>query len=138
MGGKVHLPLAKVPADAHSLLANRNLVLWPYSRLEDKRFNLDNTCIEIDATPDEVALKVGVYAPEGWAAIEFAEGWVLTKRFKVFPPEQYADFNTNLQCYVKDTFVELETLGRLTTLQPQAEITHVEEWELQHGSLADL
>jgi hypothetical protein len=132
------LPLAKVPADAHSLLANRNLVLWPYSRLEDKRFNLDNTSVEIDATPDEIALKVGIYCPEGWAAIEFSEGWVLTKRFKVFPPEQHADFNTNLQCYVKDAFIELETLGRLTTLQSQGEITHVEEWELQHGSLADL
>jgi len=43
------------------------------------------------------------------AAIEFLEGWVLVKRFKVLPPEQHGDFNTNLQCYVRDNFIELET-----------------------------
>jgi len=138
MGGKAHLPLSKVPADALQLLPNRNLVLWPYSRLEDNRFCLNNTCVEIDAIPDAEALKVGIYSPEGWAAIEFLEGWVLVKRFKVLPPEQHGDFNTNLQCYVRDNFIELETLGQLTTLQPQEEILHVEEWELHQGTLADL
>lgn len=138
MGGKVRLPLSTVPADPHTLLPNRNLVLWPYTRFEDKRFNLDNAQIEIDATPDEEALKVGVYTPEGWAAIEFAEGYVLTKRFKVFPHEQHSDYNTNLQCYVRDSFIELETLGVLSTLAPQEEVTHIEEWELKKGSLADL
>ncbi len=138
MGSKAHLPMAKGQIAVNEYLPNRNLVLWPYSRLQDKRFHLENTCVEIDATPDDTALKVGIFSPVGWAAIEFSEGWVLIKRFTVLKPEDYGDFNSNLQCYVKDTFIELETLGKLTTLQPGEAVTHLEEWELKKGTLASL
>ena len=138
MGGKAHLPLNKAPADAHALLPNRNVVLWPYTDLHESRLHLNNESIEIDAIPREDPLKVGVFNAEGWAAIEFEEGWVVIKRFAPSLPEEYADFNTNLQCYVRDVFIELETLGKLSTLQPGQTVTHVEKWEVQKGSLASL
>ena len=138
MGGKVHLPLSKTPADAHSLLPNRNVVLWPYTDLHESRLHLNNESIEIDAIPRKDPLKVGIFSAEGWAAIEFVEGWVVIKRFAPSRPDEYADLNTNLQCYVRDIFIELETLGMLSTLQPGHTVTHVEEWEVQKGSLASL
>lgn len=138
LGGRAFLPVATAPADPSALLPNRNLVLWPYDRLEDKRLHLQNNGVVIDAQPEDVAIKVGVYAALGWSAIEFAEGWVVIKRFAVLPPEEHGDFDSNLQCYVKDSFIELETLGRLGTLQPGQAVTHTEEWEVRQGSLASL
>jgi hypothetical protein len=138
MGGRALLPLAKEPADPAQLLPNRNLVLWPYSRLTDKRFHFSPSNILIDAAVDDTPLKVGVYSPLGWAAIEFAEGWVLVKHVSVLPPEVHSDMTSNLQCYVFNAFIELETLGRFTMLAPGEELTHVEEWELKKGSLASL
>jgi hypothetical protein len=138
LGGRAIIPLAKEPADPGMLLPNRNLVLWPYSRLDDKRFHFSAASIMIDAQVDDTALKVGAYSPLGWAAIEFAEGWTLIKKVSVLPPEDHADMSSNIQCYVFDAFIELETLGRFTLLKPGEEITHVEEWEFKKGTLASL
>lgn len=138
MGGRALLPISTKPADPNTLLPNRNLVLWPYSRIDEKRFHFHNNGVLIDAAPDDVALKVGVYAQPGWGAIEFAEGWVVVKHFEVLPAEEHGDFNSNLQCYVKDSFIELETLGRLGILQPGQSVVHTEEWDVFQGSLASL
>lgn len=138
MGGRVVLPLADKPADAFNLTPNRSLALWPYTRLEDSRLKISDQVVEIKAEPMEEALKVGVYSPRGWAAIEFAEGYVLIKRNRPRTPEVYTDFNTNWQCYVRDTFIELETLGKLTLLQPGESISLVEDWEVRPGTLASL
>lgn len=85
----------------------------------------------------EEALKMGVYSPLGWAAIEFAEGYTLVKRVSPLSSENYPDFNTNWQCYVRDLFIELETLGKLGTLLPGESVTLTEEWELLKGSLQE-
>ena len=138
MGGKVFIPLADSPADANNLMPNRSLALWPYTKLSDPRLTLTDTAVEIKAKPMPEALKVGVYSPRGWAAIEFAEGWVLIKHFKVLKPEVHTDFNTNVQCSVRDVFIELETLGKLSLLQSGEVVTHIEEWEIRQGTLRSL
>lgn len=138
LGSKAHLPMDNSPYTENSFLPNRNVVLWPYTDLHDPRFHLENHSIEIDAIASPDALKVGIYCPAGWAAIEFTEGWVLVKRFSVLPPAAHSDLNTNLQCYVRDAFIELETLGKLSSLGSGEAVTHIEEWELHRGKLADL
>jgi len=40
------------------------------------------------------------------------------------------DFGCNCECYCRDRFIELETIGPLVRLQPGESVTHVEEWEL--------
>ena len=138
LGGKVHFPLTKLPVDPGHFLPNRNLVLWPYTNFHDDRLHLENAGIEIDARPKAEALKIGIFCKDGWTGIEFAEGWTLIKRFAVLQPEDYSDFNSNAQCYVKDAFIELETLGKLGILHTGESATLIEEWEVQKGSLASL
>lgn len=45
----------------------------------------------------------------------------------------YPDTGCNVESYVKDSNVELETLGALTTLKPQDTILYEETWEVNIG-----
>ena len=38
--------------------------------------------------------------------------------------------NCNVEAYCRDRFLELETLGPVTTLAPQESLTHVETWDI--------
>jgi hypothetical protein len=139
LGGSIaHLPMSDAMIDGSPLTPNRSLVLWPYSRLEDERLFVSSNHVELRGEADDDALKVGVYSNRGWAAIEFAEGWVVVKRFAVSPAATYTDMGANVQCYVRHRFIELETLGEVKDLQPGEAVNHVEEWELLKGSLASL
>jgi hypothetical protein len=114
------------------LLPNRNLVLWPYSRLEDERFIIHNDWILIHGRPDKQAFKIGNYNPYGWIAYAI-ENVLFTKRFSTNPVNYYPDTGCNAESYVKDSSVELETLGALTTLKPQDTILYEETWEVNIG-----
>jgi hypothetical protein len=139
LGGSIaHLPMSDAMIDGSPLTPNRSLVLWPYTRLEDERLFVSSEYAELRGEADDDALKVGVYSTRGWAAIEFAEGWVVVKRFAVSPAAAYTDMGANVQCYVRHRFIELETLGEVKDLQPGEAVSHVEEWELLKGSLVSL
>ncbi len=137
LNSRVFLPFSQQPADAFTLLPNRNFALWPYTRLDDPRLKITDKGISIVGLAQENACKVAVYSPLGWAAIEFPEGYTLIKRVTALSPEAYPDFNTNWQCYVRDLFIEIETLGKLSRLQTGESVSITEEWELLNGSLKD-
>lgn len=129
LGGMAILPQSSIDT---GLLPNRNLVLWPYSRVRDERFKLHDDWILVQGRSDSVAFKVGNYNPYGWIAYALEEV-LFTKRFSTNPVNRYPDMGCNVECYVKDTSVELETLGALTTLQPQEALTYEETWEVTIG-----
>ncbi|MEA5077440.1 MAG: hypothetical protein VB013_02605 [Anaerolineaceae bacterium] len=137
LGSRVFLPFSDQPADPFTLLGNRNLALWPYTRLDDPRLKVTDKGVSIVGLAQQDACKVGIYSPLGWAAIEFPEGYTLVKRVAALPAENYPDFNTNWQCYVRDMFIELETLGKLGQVQPGESVSITEEWELLKGSLQE-
>lgn len=138
LGGRVVIPQAQVTAATDPLLPNRNLVLWSYTRLDDPRLHLEHSRYVVEGKAGEPALKIGAHDPLGWSAIEFAEGYTLVKRFSVESPESYGDYNSNVQCYVHDAFIELETLGARRELLPGTEARLREDWELYRGTLAEL
>jgi len=129
MGGMAILPQSSLDS---GLQPNRNLVLWPYSQLNDERLTLHNDLILIQGHPAKEPFKVGNYNPYGWIA--YAMDHVLfTKRFATETGNQYPDMGCNVESYVKDTSVELETLGPLTTLRPGEYVTYEETWEEKVG-----
>jgi hypothetical protein len=138
LGGRVILPMSEGLINDSEFTPNRGLALWPYTDLRDERLSIGNRAVLVKGIPHDEALKVGTYSTRGWGAIEFAESWVIIKRFKTSPASAYTDICANVQCYVRDQFIELETLGELTQLQPGQSVQHVEEWELLPGSLASL
>ena len=129
LGGMAVLPQSSAET---AFLPNRNLVFWPYSQLQDERLDLHDDWILVHGRPDKQAFKIGNYNPYGWIAYAF-ENVLFTKRFSTNPVNCYPDMGCNVETYVKDSCVELETLGMLTTLNPGDTTEHEESWEITIG-----
>jgi len=128
LGGTVILPMPVGNVDAAGLLPNRNLSFWSYTRIDDPRLSLrdDYILFKADALP---AFKMGYFNPHGWLAY-YVDGTLFRKTFAAETSTRYPDNNSNAEIYCNEQFVELESLGALTTLLPGKEITHTETWEL--------
>jgi len=77
-------------------------------------------------------LKIGFPNPRGWLAY-WLSGTLFVKRAGFDPQSDYYDFGSSSECYCKDAFLELETLGPKTTLNPGGSTQHLETWELYAG-----
>jgi hypothetical protein len=78
--------------------------------------------------------KAGVIAPDGWVAYA-RNGHLFVKRFHYRRDAAYADLGCPVEVFTNADMLEIETLGPLTDLQPNAEIEHVEHWFLFHNVL---
>jgi len=80
----------------------------------------------------EQAFKVGHFSSHGWIA--YTLGNVLfVKRITADQEGPYPDMGCNIEAYVRDSFLELETLGPLKTLNRNESVTHEETWEVHAG-----
>jgi hypothetical protein len=132
LGGTAILPQTVGAIDEAGLLPNRNLVVWPYTRIADARLELGDDLIQIQAHAALPALKIGCMNRHGWLAY-LRNGTLFVKRFKPQPDRAHPDFDCNTEIYCNDEFIELETLGPLTRLQPGQSVSHVETWEVYSG-----
>jgi hypothetical protein len=129
LGGVVVLPQPCGPIDPAGLLPNRHLVFWPYADLADPRLILGSRTICIEAQPAP-AFKLGYFNRDGWLAY-WLDGTLFTKSFLKTSKTSYPDLGCNVECYLNDRFVEIETLGPLVRLAPGETFTHVETWRLE-------
>jgi hypothetical protein len=128
LGGIAILPLSQKAG----FLPDRNIVLWPYSQVQDVRFELLDDMVLLYGRALEHAFKVGNYNSHGWIA--YALGNVLfVKRFAMEQAGKYPDLGCNVETYVKDVCVELETLGTLATLNTNESVAFEETWEIFTG-----
>ena len=123
------MPIGNV--DAAGLLPNRQISLWPYTRLNDPRLSLrdDYVIFKADALPP---FKMGYFNPHGWLAY-WLDGILFRKTFDVQPNLLHPDNNCNAELYCGDQFVELESLAPLTILNPGTSVDHVETWDVFDG-----
>ena len=128
-GGVAILPQPQGNTDAAGLLANRLLAIWPYTQINDPRLILRDDCILIKADPALPPIKIGYFNPLGWQAY-WIDGLLFVKRFDAIPTASYPDGGCNTESYCNNKFIELESLGPLTTLAPGATLVHNETWEL--------
>jgi len=119
-------------SESDGLRPNRNLVFWPYSQTADKRLELYDDLILIHGCAAEQAFKIGHYNSHGWIAYLLGNA-LFVKRFSVDQMHSYADMGCNVEVYVKDICIELETLGSLTLLKPKESVTYEETWEVAVG-----
>jgi hypothetical protein len=129
MGGIALLPSTTNPVDAYGLLPNRNLVLWPYTRLDDPRLKITPLGCLLYGSPLPYACKIGTFSHLGWLGY-FLKNCLFIKYFTPSPDLVHTDQHCNAEMYVKDSFIELESLSPIATLQPGANLTHVERWEV--------
>jgi hypothetical protein len=131
LGGTAILPMPVGNTDAAGLLHNRQLSLWPYTRMNDPRVKWGDTFIlfKADALPP---FKVGYFNPHGWLAY-WLDGVLFRKTFEVHVGLPYPDNNCNAEMYCGEQFEELESLAPLGKLNPGEEAKHIEVWDIFEG-----
>jgi len=129
LGGMAILPLS----NTDGLQPNRNLVLWPYTQLQDERLELHDDFILLYGSSKAEACKIGNQNSHGWVACILGEA-IFVKRFTIKASEAHADLGCNVEAYVKDVCIELETLGSITTLKSGDSVTHAESWQVITGA----
>jgi hypothetical protein len=132
LGGMAILPQAQ----SKGLQPNRNLVLWPYSQVKDARLEIHDDVILIHGHASEDPFKIGSYNSNGWIAYVL-DTVLFVKRFSIDPINPYPDLGSNVEAYVKDSCVELETLGSLKTLHSTESVEHEEIWEVHIGRFSN-
>jgi hypothetical protein len=128
-GGVGIFPQPQGNVDSAGLLPNRQITIWPYTRIDDPRLLLRDDCILVKAVPSLPPIKIGYFNPHGWQAY-WIDGLLFVKRFDAAPDANYPDGGCNTETYCNDKFIELESLGPLTKLAPGATIIHNETWEI--------
>ena len=126
LGGVADLSIGNL--DPVGLQADRTLVLWPYTDLTDPRLSFRSDRVQIQGTPGP-ALKLGSGPDPGQLSYAL-DGWCFSKRLEPTAGGQFADRGAVGQIFVKDSFLELETLGPLTVLERGQSADHREIWEI--------
>ena len=114
---------------SEGLKPNRNLIFWPYSQIHDERFELLDDMILLRGQAAEQAFKIGNFNKHSWIAYTM-DKVLFVKRFSISDPQSCTDLACNVEAYVKDVCLELETLGSLAVLNPNESVTHEETWEV--------
>lgn len=128
--GKVIVPLPPRGSHPADLAPVNTLTMWSYTDMSDPRWTWGNKYIMLRQDPAVARpQKIGVMNTQGWVAYA-NKGCLFVKMFTYTPGAPYADWGCSLETFTNDAMLEVETLGPLTTLQPQAAVEHVENWWL--------
>lgn len=129
-GGTVILPQEPYRSHDEYLLPARAMVLWHYTDLSDPRWQFGKKYVRlnVDAKLKEPQ-KLGLTDKQGWAAYAH-DRTLFVKRFAFSGGGVYPDGMCNCETYTAGSFVEVETLGVLSSLAPGASAEHVEQWYL--------
>jgi len=115
---------------SNELLPVRSVGLWGYTNMADPRWKWGAKFIQLVCDPAATApQKFGLGNRQGWAAY-YRDGQVFLKRFAFDPAAAYPDFGCNVECYTRGDMLEVESLGPLTKLAPDASVEHLERWHL--------
>lgn len=137
-GGVGIFPQPSGNVDSAGLLPNRQLTLWPYASISDPRLTWRDDFVLIRADPKLPPFKFGYFNRHGWMGY-WLDGIFFVKRFEsLAEASRYPDGGCNVESYCNDKFIELETLGPLTKLTPEASVVHMETWELYTELPTDL
>lgn len=133
-GGTAVLPLPpRRPHSEANFLPDFHLTLWPYTDMQDRRWVWGEKYVLLQQEPGNTkSQKIGALVQDGWLAYA-NDGRLFVKTFSCQPDAVYPDKNTNAELFTCDFMLEVESLGPLINLAPQAEVEHVEHWHLFAG-----
>ena len=129
LGGLAILPQSGLREGS---MPTRSLAVWPYASLTDPRLELHDDLILVHGTADQKYFKAGSYNPFGWAAY-LLNNVLFIKHFPVSDFRKLPDMGSNVETFVWDAYLELETLGELVWLPPGESVTFEETWEILSG-----
>ena len=120
-------PRGKHPAN---LEPTNPLVMWAYTNLADSRWKFTKKYMILRQDPNNSdAQKLGMFNSDTWAAYVL-NGEAFVKRAKADPAKTYPDFGCTFETFTNNEFLEIETLGPQTKVQPGQSVEQVEHWAL--------
>jgi hypothetical protein len=120
------------PRGTHpELLAPTNpLVIWAFTDLSDKRWQFTRKYVLLQQDPKSPSpQKIGSFSQETLGAYYLGKE-LFVKRYRAEPDKTYPDMGASFEMFANHEVLELETLGPLTKLAPQASVEHLERWSL--------
>jgi hypothetical protein len=129
-GGTAIVPLPPRGPHPEVLQPVNTLALWAYTDMSDPRWTWGRKYILLrqDAAATS-SQKAGAWVPDGWVAYA-RHSHLFVKTFNPAPGAPYPDLGCSTELFTNAQILELETLGPLVRLQPDAAVEHVEHWYL--------
>jgi hypothetical protein len=113
-----------------NLEATNPLVMWAYTNLADPRWKFTKKYLMLRQDPkNSEAQKLGTFNPETWGAY-ILNNEAFVKKSSADPTKTYPDFGCSFETFTNNDFLEMETLGPLTKVQPGHTVEQVEHWGL--------
>lgn len=127
-GGRAIIPQEDFRSHPEHLYPARTLTLWHFTRMNDPRVRWGDRFIELrEDSAVEQKIKFGLLNKQGWSAY-WNNGYLFVKTFACRAGARYADMGCNFETFTMPGFLELETLGPLTRLEPEQSVIHDELW----------
>lgn len=118
------------PTKDTGLLGNRLMALWPYTNMMDERVTWGNKYIGLEQHPGHPdKFKVGINSEHGFA-MYFNHGDLFIKKYTPIENGSYPDGGMSFETFTNALFLEMETLGEITSIAPGTAVTHTESWSL--------
>ncbi len=109
---------------------SRPIIQWAYTDMSDPRWRWGREYVTLRQDRHAGSpQKIGVANRENWVAYA-VPGDLLIKVFAYAAGATYPDFGCSVEVFTNAEFLELETLGPLTKLEPGESLTYVEHWFL--------
>jgi hypothetical protein len=106
------------------------LAMWAYTDLSDSRWKFTKKYLTLRQDPNNSnAQKLGSFNVDTWA-VYFLNDDAFVKRSKADPSKTYPDFGCSFETFTNNEFLEIETLGPMTKVQPEHTVEQVEQWGL--------
>lgn len=113
-----------------NLEATNPLVMWAYTDLSDPRWKFTKKFLTLRQDPNNSnAQKIGTFNKDTWAAY-LLNGEAFVKSAVSDPSKTYTDFGCAFETFTNNEFLEIETLGPMTKVQPEQTVQQVEHWGL--------
>ena len=113
------------------LLHNRNISVWPYTNLADSRLHFGKRYVTLrQDTNIKQSLKLGFDLNNAEAFYCLGDD-IFRKSYETcHPHEKYPDNNCSFETYTCATFIEVESLSPLKSVQPDETVSLTEHWSL--------
>ncbi len=126
LGGTLIIPQSRTDT---GLLHNRQISVWPYTDLRDKRLYLGNKYVTLVQKKIDKAIKIGFNVVD--KKVYYAlKNTVMTHEIPFVKDALYPDNNINFETYSCKTFTEVEVLSPLKEIAPGESNTLKEYWSL--------
>jgi hypothetical protein len=130
-GGRALVPQEDYVPHPDVLTPARPLLLWHFTRMNDPRFGWGDRLIQIrEDSQFNSKQKFGVCNTKGWAAYHLGQDLFVKSIQPVVAGATYPDMGCNFEFFTMPGFLEIESLGPLVKLEPNAGTDHVEKWRV--------